>query len=255
MTKILTGTFAVLAVIGVSRAQNAPQAANQQTASGQTAQSTSARIEGVRIAPGSVIPVELIKAIDSKKLKTGEEVDAKVTQDMKTQDGEVIVAKDTEVIGHVTVAQPRTKEQKESQVGIRFDQAVMKNGIDLHLPMTIQAIVAPPSSNTANESEGEPASGPVAGTPSNAGVQPGGMANSTSRQTQTPTGATPTGEWPANASTAANSGPPITGNTKGVLGYSHLKLSTAANAADVSVIRSEKNVKLDSGTLLLLRVS
>jgi hypothetical protein len=256
MTKILTGTFAVLAVIGVSRAQNTPQPANQQTASAQAAQSTSAQINGVRIAPGSVIPVELTKTIDSKKLKTGEEVEAKVTQDLKTQDGEVIVAKDTEVIGHVTVAQPRTKEQKESQVGIRFDQAVTKNGIDLHLPMTIQAIVAPPSSNTANESEGEPASGPVAGMPpSNTGVQPGGMGTPTSQQTQTPHGGTPTGEWPANTSTATNSQPPITGNTKGVVGYSHLKLSTAANAADVSVISSEKNVKLDSGTLLLLRVS
>jgi hypothetical protein len=39
------------------------------------------------------------------------------------------------------------------------------------------------------------------------------------------------------------------------VGYLHLELSTAANAADVSVISSEKNVKLDSGTLLLLRVS
>jgi hypothetical protein len=257
MRKILTGTFAVLAVIGVSRAQNTPQPANQQTAGGQAAPSTSAQINGVRIAPGSVIPVELAKTIDSKKLKTGEEVDAEVTQDMKTQDGEVIVAKDTEVIGHVTVAQPRTKEQKESQVGIRFDQAVMKNGIHLHLPMTIQAIVAPPSSNTAaNESEGEPASRPVAGMPpSNTGVQPGGMGTPTSQQTQTARGATPTGEWPANTSTATNSQPPITGDTKGVVGYLHLELSTAANAADVSVISSEKNVKLDSGTLLLLRVS
>jgi hypothetical protein len=93
MTKILTGTFAVLAVIGVSRAQNTPQPANQQTASAQAAQSTSAQINGVRIAPGSVIPVELTKTIDSKKLKTGEEVEAKVTQDLKTQDGEVIVAR------------------------------------------------------------------------------------------------------------------------------------------------------------------
>jgi hypothetical protein len=254
MTKILTGIFAVLALTGVSRAQNTPQPANRQPASGQAAQSTSAQINGVRIAPGSVIPVELTKTIDSKKLKAGEEVDAKVTQDLKTQDGEVIVAKDTEVIGHVTVAQPRTKEQTESQVGIRFDQAVMKNGIDLHLPMTIQAVIAPPSSNTANESEGEPASGPVAGMPpSNAGAQPGGVGAPTSQQT--PNGATPTGEWPANTSTATNSQPPITGNTKGVVGYSHLKLSTAASAADVSVISSEKNVKLDSGTLLLLRVS
>jgi hypothetical protein len=66
----------------------------------------------LRIAPGSVIPVQLTKTIDAKKMKTGEEVTAKVTQDMKTTTGEVLVPKDTEVIGHVTAAQARSKEQK-----------------------------------------------------------------------------------------------------------------------------------------------
>ncbi|MGC2371204.1 MAG: hypothetical protein WA474_19190, partial [Candidatus Sulfotelmatobacter sp.] len=37
-----------------------------------------------RIAPGSVIPVSLTKTIDAKKAKPGEEVMAKVTQDMKS---------------------------------------------------------------------------------------------------------------------------------------------------------------------------
>jgi len=44
------------------------------------------------------------------------------TQDMKTPGGEVLVPKDTKVMGHVTEAQPRNKEQKESQVGIAFDR-------------------------------------------------------------------------------------------------------------------------------------
>jgi hypothetical protein len=48
-----------------------------------------------KIAPGSVIPAQLAKSIDAKKAKTGDEVVAKVTQDMKTNTGEVIVPKDT----------------------------------------------------------------------------------------------------------------------------------------------------------------
>ena len=79
-----------------------------------------------RIAPGSVIPVELTKTVDAKKAKTGDEVIAKVTQDMKTGTGEVIVAKDTKMIGHVTEAQAHTKEQKQSELGIAFDKAVTK---------------------------------------------------------------------------------------------------------------------------------
>src|ERR1700746_1924458 len=46
-----------------------------------------------RIAPGNVIPVELTKTVDAKKAKTGDEVLAKVTRDMKTSTGEVLVPK------------------------------------------------------------------------------------------------------------------------------------------------------------------
>src|SRR6202023_3060859 len=92
-----------------------------------SAQATAAR----RIAPGSVIPVLLTRTIDAKKAKTGDEVVAKVTQDLKTNSGEVIVGKDTKVLGHVTEAQAHSKEQKESQVGIAFDRAVEKNGNEM----------------------------------------------------------------------------------------------------------------------------
>jgi hypothetical protein len=246
--QILIGIFAGMLLAGIAPAQTSTQPANRQ-ATGQIAPPSPQAETSVKIAPGSVIPVRLTKMIDSKKLQTGEEVDAKVTQDMKAQDGQVIVAKDTEVVGHVTEAQPRTKQQKESQVGINFDQAIMKDGRKLNFPMTIQAIVAPPSLNPGNESRGQPTSAPVAGMPrNNTAPGPGGIGSPTS----SPDGATPTGEWPTGT-TSGNAGPQITGNTEGVVGYSHLKLSTATNG---SVISSEKgNVKLDSGTLLLLRVS
>lgn len=83
--------------------QQAPNASSSAAAENQPAS------KSPRIAPGSVIPVQLTKTIDAKKAKTGEEVVAKVTQDLKTQTGEVLVPKDTKVIGHVTEAQPRNK--------------------------------------------------------------------------------------------------------------------------------------------------
>ncbi len=94
--------------------------------------------------------MSLTKTIDAKKAKTGDEVVAKVTQDLKTNAGDVIVAKDTKVVGHVTEAQPRNKEQKESQVGITFDHAVMKDGSEMQMPMSIQAIVGPQNSGSQN---------------------------------------------------------------------------------------------------------
>jgi len=94
-------------------------------------------------------------------------VEAKVSQDLKAADGQVIVPKDTKVIAHVTEAQARSKEQKESQVGIAFDRAAMKNGNDLVLPMLIQAIIAP-SSLGAGATPGE-------GNPAAPAQSPGGM--------------------------------------------------------------------------------
>ena len=50
--------------------------------------------------------------------------------------------------------------------------------------------------------------------------------------------------------------PQIDGNTQGVVGISNLKLEPAANAAQGSVLSSEKNnVKVESGTMLLLKVN
>ena len=118
-----------------------PQNANPQAAAPQNQPGTP------RIAPGSVIPVELTKGIDAKKVKTGDPVEAKVTMDLKTNSGEVLVPKDTKVMGHVTEAQPRSKEQKESQVGIAFDHAVMKSGSNMQLPLSIQAVISPSAMN------------------------------------------------------------------------------------------------------------
>jgi hypothetical protein len=208
-----------------------------------------------RIAPGSIIPVQLTKSIDAKKVKTGDEVEAKVTQDMKSGNGEVIVPKDTKVVGRVTEAQARNKEQKESQLGIVFDRAVMKTGGDVNLPMSIQAIIAPSYLSSNNNSGGE-------GTgqqQSAGGAAPQGNPN--------PRASSMGGAQPPNPTPAPGAGPtadktgngahePVTGNTQGVLGIPDLKLSTTAGAAQGSVVTSEKNnVKLESGTMMLLRVN
>jgi hypothetical protein len=165
--------------------------------------------------------------------------------------------KDTKVRGHVTEAQARNKEQKESQVGIVFDRAVMKNGGDVSMPMSIQAIIGPtalnpPSSNpgTAGQSN-QPSS--ASGIPSgNAGGRSTGSSGSPSSVSPSSAG----GEAPAEAQPGTGSNQPITASTQGVVGISNLKLSPTEDGKTGSVVSSEKsNVKLDSGTLMLLRVN
>jgi hypothetical protein len=208
-----------------------------------------------------VIPVQLTKTIDAKKAKPGDEVVAKVTMDLKTTSGEVVVPKDTKVVGHVTEAQARSKEQKESQLAIAFDHAALKTG-DMNLPMSIQAVIAPPSNNTntggANAAGTDQGGAPSAagGTTSPTGGGRGSMG--TSGQTQPP--AAPTNSEPTAGSEgqqqSSNARPQITGNTKGVVGISNLTLSDGQNATQGSVLSSDKNnVKVESGTMLLLKVN
>jgi hypothetical protein len=194
--------------------------------------------------------VTLTKTLDAKKVKTGDEVVARVTQDMKTNAGDVILAKDTKVIGHVTEAQARNKEQKESQVGISFDRAVSKDGSEMQVPMSIQAVIGPVNSQSAS-SPGNEAAPPSAGTGAYSN-SPRSGAGSAPAQTPAASGG---GLPDADAANAAR--PPITAQTEGVVGISDLKLTTATGSANQgSLLTSDKNnVKLESGTVMLLRVN
>jgi len=208
-----------------------------------------------RVAPGSVIPVQLTKTIDAKKAKTGDEVVAKVTMDMKTQSGEVLIPKDTKVIGHVTEAQPRNKEQKESELAIAFDRAEMKSGGDMQLPMSIQAIVGQQRNNPAGGQDQAPAAAPSTG----GGASPAAGAPRGSMGGSAPPASTPTaepGSEPAPSQPKNGGLPPINAQTQGVIGISNLTLAQAQNGVQGSLVTSDKNnVKFESGTMLLLKVN
>jgi hypothetical protein len=208
--------------------------------------------------------VQLTKTVDAKKVKTGDQIEAKVTQDLKTENGVVIVPKDTKVMGHVTEAQARSKEQRESRVGIAFDHAVLKNGGDMQLPMSIQAVIGsnnPGSSNASDAANSQNAnqspSVPSGGMPGNGNARVGGAG--TGNPAENPS-STNRNNMP-DAQSGTNQGlpstqQPITGETRGVVGLADLHLSTEPNAEKGSILTSEKNnVKLESGTLMLLRVN
>jgi hypothetical protein len=254
--------LSLFAVIGMSMLcslslgqDSTPPHPNATTPPAQQTQAEAAQpTQSNRIAPGSVIPVQLTKTIDAKKVKTGDEVDAKVTQDMKTQGGEVLMPKDTKIVGHVTEAQARSKDQKESQLGITFDRALLKEGGDVSMPASIQAVIVPPSQNPDNANAGGggmPSQAPGGGSSSAA---PGGRSGMAGAPQQQPS-SSPTGAEQPNTSTGNNARPQITASTQGVIGISNYKLSTPGDVTQGSVVSSEKgNVKLESGTLLLLRV-
>jgi hypothetical protein len=240
--------------VPASASQSQPQPVN--AAPTQAAQPGASAPSGpvTRIAPGSVIPVSLTKTLDAKKARTGEEVVAKVTQDMKSSTGELIFAKDTKVIGHVTEAQARSKEQKESEIGIAFDHAVTKDGRTLTVPMSIQAIVGPQNNNN-NDSQSQNSSNAAAPSASpSGGSSRSGMGGSSAANQAAPAAG---GGTPSDPQSGGAGRPAINAQTQGVIGISDLTLkSTAANASQGSVMTSERsNVKIESGTMMLLKVS
>ena len=273
MRNILAALFSVALLCGAALAQQTPppnpdtqtprsdelpnQPAQQGQSTAQPAANQAQASHSFKIAPGSVIPVQLSKTVDAKKAKTGDEVVATVTQDLKANSGEVVVPKDTKMIGHVTEAQARNKEQKQSELGIAFDHAVVK-GDQMQLPMSIQAVIAPPSSNSETAA-------PAGQTPSAAGGGSGSSPTTGSRTTGTGTSAgtspSPPQNYPSSGASEpasqAEERPPITGNTQGVIGMSDVKLESGSqNAQQGSVLTSEKNnVKIEKGTMLLLRVN
>ena len=243
--------------MGSEAAGSQPQpstAAGQPPSAGtQPAASSQGQNKSLKIAPGSIIPVQLAKTVDAKKAKTGDEVIATVTMDMKTNGGDVLVPKDTKILGHVTQAQARSKEQKESELGIAFDHVVVK-GNQVQLPMSIQAVIAPQPVNPAPDAGGtggtqiaNNSTSPMAGRPPLSGSSPASQ----------PPQNYPSGGGSSDSQEQTNARPPITGNTQGVIGMPDVKLEAGAqNPAQGSLMTSEKNnVKIEKGTMLLLRVN
>jgi len=75
----------------------------------------------------------------SRKNKPGDEVIAKTTQDVKS-DGKVVLPKGSKIVAKVTQAQARAKGQDESQLGIAFDHAILKDGSQMPVSFAIQAV-------------------------------------------------------------------------------------------------------------------
>ena len=226
------------------------------------------------ISSGSKIDATLATSLDAKRSKPGDEVEARAAEDVK-QDGKVVLKKGTRLVGHVTQAQARAKGQTQSQLGIVFDHAVLKNGQEMPFSASIQALAS--AQSAANSSTGDiTASGAGMGAAQGSTRGGGGLAGGVA-STATSTAAATSGTVMNTASsvpsaaggtmntamhsTGAVGGLTSTGrlasNSNGVFGLEGLSIDSAASSATQGsmIISTTKNVHLDSGTQLLLRTT
>jgi len=244
-----------------AQATSNPSAAASQatTASAMSKQAQAASASQLRA--GTTMPAELTKPLDARKNKVGDEVIAKTTEDVKSE-GHVVVPKGSKLVGHVTAVSAQTKGQAGSALGIAFDRALLKNGSEIPVSLTVQAIgraqaaAAAAADNDMMTSAGSSGMG----SPSTHGPGGGlmnGVATSTGRVVNTvgsTAGAAVNTAGAASGSVASGS---LTSTSQGVVGLHGLSLSTdASNSAQGSVITSNgSNVHLDSGTEMILRVN
>lgn len=209
---------------------------------------------GSPLQSGSLIYAELSKSIDSKKAKMGDPVVAKVSQAVLSH-GKIVIPKNSKIIGHLTAAKARSKDEPQAQLGIAFDRAELKDGSQIPLTsLTIQALASAvsldqPPSNVANGTGGMPDS---SGMPSSRGTN-AGTSNPAMGGSSYPASAGTAADNTSGAGPAmpANAGAQLNANSRGVSGMPGVKLEPQAQGGLVSV--EGKNVKLDSGTQMVLR--
>lgn len=199
------------------------------------------------LSVGTTICVALTKTIDAKSAKSGDAISARVTLPVLAK-GKVFLANDAKISGHVVSAKVRS-DSEESEVAIVFDHATIRDGSETALSLTVQAIGK--SAFTAEEFPDADGSAPLGSTsrstPTSTGRVPGMVPPSMSREGPAPASANP--DSPDAEHPALDTG------SHGAVGLPNLTLTESQDAASGSVIQAaKKNVKLESGMEMILRV-
>jgi hypothetical protein len=249
MTRLLSLPLAtcVLAAMSMAQAGPDPTAAPASAQAPSTQASSPQTQNAVPLASGSLLSVELSKSLDAKKCRVNDRIEAKTATDLLAH-GQIIVPRNTKIVGHVTEAKAHSKDSPDSTVGITFDRMLLKDGREVTLPVTVQAVGRPLqiwSNSTGGPSADNPAGAPV--------VMPGqqvpiGAANAGAASPYPRTDDPGPGPIAPNSSTASALSP----SSHGVIGIKGLSLDTSG---PVSVLSSNTgNVHLDGGSQLILRV-
>src|SRR5260221_6983664 len=231
-----------------------PASANASASSSRAVQTNGSN---ATIADGTAINAALSAPVDSKKAKTGDEVTARTTEAVKAQ-GKTVVPKGAKLVGHVTRASARSRGDAESALGIALDKAILKNGQEVGLNGSIQALAsAETAANAAGDldaisdvgaaSGGRVASGgrgALGGVTSTAGGAVGTVANTAGSATNAAGGAvdatarTTTGVAGSagGAVGGLNAAGQFASNSRGVFGLNGLNLNAAGSRRTESAV-------------------
>jgi hypothetical protein len=214
-----------------------------------------------QLQSGSTIHATLVKPVDAHKNRPGDPVFAKTTEDVKS-DGRVVIPRGSKIVGRVTEAKAHEKGQAESALGIAFDHAVLKDGRQVPLSLSVQAVGSSAASAAAQaEDDSLMTSSAGAGSMSAAasgatrtgGRLVGGVSSTTGALVNT--GTNVGGSAAHTASGLGTGTSALNSNSQGVIGLRNLNLvSSASNSTSATFTSPNSNVHLDSGTQMIFRV-
>lgn len=104
---------------------------------------TAGAADAPALEEGSILYAELSKTVDAKKAKTGDPVNAVLLADVLSH-GKVVARRDSKLVGHVTEAQPHSKDIPESRLGIVFDKLILKGGQEIPFVSVLMALAPAP---------------------------------------------------------------------------------------------------------------
>jgi hypothetical protein len=132
------------------------------------AQSETGQGAPVNHLQGAELNATLSQTVDARKAKPGDAVTATLTEDVRAN-GRLLLLRGTMLVGRVTEAQARTRRadsgdaQADSRLGIEFETAVLRDGQEVPINATIQAVaVGELPASSSSRSEEVPAHGSLA---------------------------------------------------------------------------------------------
>jgi hypothetical protein len=223
-------------------------------------QASSDAAAGTSLAAGTTITGVLVKSVDSRKARAGDQVVLKAAEDVKSE-GNIVVPKGSKIYGHVTEASMKSEGKANSTLAVVFDRAELKDGTSVALNTVVQAIAqgqvhsATQADEMASASSQVGASGHHAAGASGGLLRPVGAAAGSATSNVTELGASAGSTLGSTVNSGAQT--TLTSASSGVVGLQGLALnSELSNATNGSLITSTgKSVRLDSGTQFLLKVA
>jgi hypothetical protein len=218
-----------------------------------------------------IVSGELVSKLDSKSAKTGDSVEVKTKESVKTPDG-TDIPKGSKLVGTVTGVQARGEGKENAQIAIKFDHAELKGGQNIAIESVIQSVA--PAEGDSSNSAASYGSAPAGATPGGAmpSARSGASGSMNSSTSSTQSNAAPAAgmaagsvqNGTADANGAAN-GTPAPGSIvarngniairttsiPGVLLANNVNGQPFANASGM-LLGARRDIHLDGGTRVVL---